>query len=404
VGTYAIEEAANRAGVRTESITRLTELGLVKPDDNGEFSDAHVRLVQVVHSLERAGLSVEGVAAMVREGWLSLDFVEAAGNQVFAPLSETTFASLSASTGISVDLLMVMREAIGGSQPSPDDLVREDELAILPLIEMQHGLGFSARAIERALRVYGESLRRMAETEAEWWRSEIQEPMLARGQTQDDIGRFASEISPKLSEASDRTVMAIFHGQQMLAWSVNIVNGIAAAMESAGLHTRQERQPAMCFLDITGYTRLTQERGDSAAADLAERLRRIVSRTSVQHGGRPVKWLGDGVMFYFPDPGPAVLAALAMVEAVTAEGLPPAHVGLHSGPVVFQDGDFYGQTVNMAARIGDYARPGEVLVSREVVDVSDPALVKFREVGPVELKGVGGIVRLYSAEPDQQPS
>jgi adenylate cyclase len=104
-------------------------------------------------------------------------------------------------------------------------------------------------------------------------------------------------------------------------------------------------------------------------------------------------------MFYFPDPGPGVVAALAMVDAVAGENLPPAHVGLHAGPVVFQEGDFYGQTVNIAARIGDYARPGEVLVSRVVVDASDAALVTFREVGPVELKGVAGVVELYAAAP-----
>ena len=51
-------------------------------------------------------------------------------------------------------------------------------------------------------------------------------------------------------------------------------------------------------------------------------------------------------------------------------GLPPAHVGLHAGPVIFQEGDYYGQTVNVASRIADYARPGEVIVSQEVVDAS----------------------------------
>lgn len=183
----------------------------------------------------------------------------------------------------------------------------------------------------------------------------------------------------------------------MHAWSVNIVNGVAGALERAGLRTRQERLPAMCFLDITGYTRLTQERGDSAAADLAERLGRIVQRASVQHGGRPVKWLGDGVMLHFPDPGPGVVAALEMVAGVADAGLPPAHVGLHAGPVVFQEGDYYGQTVNVAARIGEYARPGEVLVSRAVVEAAAESAVRFDEVGPVELKGVSGVVQLYAA-------
>jgi adenylate cyclase len=86
-----------------------------------------------------------------------------------------------------------------------------------------------------------------------------------------------------------------------------------------------------------------------------------------------------------------------MVAGVAEAGLPPAHVGLHAGPVIFQEGDYYGQTVNMASRIADYARPGEVLVSQEVVDASGGAAVVFREIGPVELKGVGGAVRLHAA-------
>ena len=83
-----------------------------------------------------------------------------------------------------------------------------------------------------------------------------------------------------------------------------------------GRRVKVERPPAMCFLDITGYTHLTQERGDAAAADLASKLARLVERTSVQHGGRAVKWLGDGVMLYFKDPGPGVEAALEMVAGV----------------------------------------------------------------------------------------
>jgi adenylate cyclase len=153
----------------------------------------------------------------------------------------------------------------------------------------------------------------------------------------------------------------------------------------------------MCFLDLTGYTRLTEERGDEAAADLAARLAGLVRRTSQEHGGTPVKWLGDGVMFYFREPGDAVLAAVEMVEAVGRHDLPPAHVGIHAGPVVFQEGDYFGRTVNIAARIAEYARPGEVLVSQEVVDAAEGGTVMFTEIGPVELKGVSGPLRLHTA-------
>ena len=86
-----------------------------------------------------------------------------------------------------------------------------------------------------------------------------------------------------------------------------------------------------------------------------------------------------------------------MVAGVAEAGLPPAHVGLHAGPVIFQEGDYYGQTVNIASRIAEYARPGEVLVSQEVVDASGGTELTFREIGPVELKGVSVAMRLHVA-------
>ena len=110
-----------------------------------------------------------------------------------------------------------------------------------------------------------------------------------------------------------------------------------------------------------------------------------------------MKWLGDGVMFYFEQPGNAVLAALDMVEGVATHALPPAHVGIHAGPVVFQEGDYFGRTVNTAARIAEYARPGEVLVTQEVVDAAHESPVTFIEIGPVELKGVSGATHLHAA-------
>ena len=86
-----------------------------------------------------------------------------------------------------------------------------------------------------------------------------------------------------------------------------------------------------------------------------------------------------------------------MSEAVVDAGLPQAHVGLHAGPVIFQEGDYYGQTVNLAARIAAYARAGEVVASQAVVDASIGAAVAFTEIGPVELKGVAGATVLHAA-------
>ena len=132
-----------------------------------------------------------------------------------------------------------------------------------------------------------------------------------------------------------------------------------------------------------------------------------MQRASVTHGGRAVKWLGDGVMLHFPNPGDGVVAALDIVDCVSEAGLPPAPVGLHAGPVIFQEGDYYGQTVNLASRIADNAGPGEVIVSQAVIHALGAVAVAFREVGPVELKGVSGATRLHAAsrpDPAAPPS
>jgi adenylate cyclase len=324
-----------------------------------------------------------------------MDFFDAAGYERFAGLAEETFQQVSDRTGIPLELLTVIREAIGMAQPSPDEKLREDEMVIVPFLEIQVSEGFRPAAIERLLRVQGDSTRRIAEQEAAWWTSEVIERAAAAGKGAEAMGD--AELTNRIAPLSEQTVVALYHAHQSRTWTSNIVEGFEILMEKAGIHSRLERLPAICFLDITGYTRLTQERGDDAAADLATTVARLVQRSSVQHGGKPIKWLGDGVMFYFPEPGPGVRAALAMVDGLAAAGLPPAHVGLHAGPVLYQEGDYYGQTVNLSARIADYARPGEVLVTQAVADASHEEGVGFADIGSVELKGVSGGVHLLRA-------
>jgi adenylate cyclase len=153
----------------------------------------------------------------------------------------------------------------------------------------------------------------------------------------------------------------------------------------------------MCFLDLAGYTRLTEERGDEEAAALAARLSDIVRHRPRQHHGEAVKWLGDGVMFRFRDPSGAVVSALDMVEDVPAAGLPPAHVGVAAGPVIRQGGDYFGRTVNLASRIADHARGGQVLVSEPVVAMTSVPGVRFDGMGAIELPGLTSPIRLFEA-------
>jgi adenylate cyclase len=375
----------------------LVELGILTPAAGDAFSSGDVLRARWLQSLERAGVPLEGLAAAVRDGVLSFSFLDVGAYDRFAGLSGTTFQQLSTQTGIPLELLLVVRETFGFAEPHPEDTLHHNELSVVPLLQLQLSKGFRPVVIERWLRVYGDSLRRIAEAEAAWWNSEVEMALVASGMTEGQMLQAQADLGSQMTPLIEQVLLAIYHGQQEHTWSQVFVEHVESALEQAGLYRRLERPPAMCFLDITGYTRLTEERGDAAAADLAAQLAGLVRRSSLEHGGTPVKWLGDGVMFYFRAPGDAVVAAVEMVEVVGSQGLPPAHVGIHAGPVVFQDGDYFGRTVNLAARIAEYARPGEVLVSQEVVDAVEGGPVSFVEIGPVELKGVSGPIRLHAA-------
>ena len=396
VGQYSRQEVAARAGVDPEYVDRLVELGLLTADSGETFSPGDVRRARWVQSFERAGVLLEGIAAAVRNGALSFSYLDATAFDRFAGVSGTTFGELSERTGVPLELLLVVREAHGFAEPRPEDHVREDELSVVPLIELQLSSGIRPEVIQRLLRTYGDGLRKIVEIETAWYRTEVQTPLLEGGMTETEMLAAQADIGSRMTPLLDEALLSMYHAQQEHAWSTSAVEDVEAALERAGLYRPVRRPPAVSFLDITGYTRLTEERGDEAAAELATRLATLVRGASREHEGQPVKWLGDGVMFYFPNPGDGVLAALDMVEGLPAAGLPPAHVGIHAGPVVFQEGDYFGRTVNIAARIAEYARPGEVLVTQEVVDATDLDGVGVTDIGPIELKGVSQLLNLHS--------
>jgi adenylate cyclase len=395
IATYRAEDAADRAGIAPAYLARLVELGIISPAEPDEYSAADVRRMLMVKSIDDAGIALDGLAAAIRAGALNLDFLDGVAYERFAALATETFRQVSDRTGIPLELLKVVREAIGLAEPAADDRMRDDEMAIVPFIALQMAEGFRPVAIERLLRVQGDSTRRIAEQEGAWWYSEVIAPAMAAGGAADEMAN--GDLADRTAPLSEQSMLAMYHAQQARTWTSNFIDGFERLLAQAGLHSRLERPPTICFLDITGYSRLTQERGDDAAAELASTVARLVERSSVRHGGKPIKWLGDGVMFYFRDCGPSVRSALEMVDWLASAGLPPAHVGLHTGPVLFQAGDYFGQTVNVTARIAEFARPGEVLVSQLVADGTDDAAVAFQAIGPIELKGMSGTTELLRA-------
>ena len=155
--------------------------------------------------------------------------------------------------------------------------------------------------------------------------------------------------------------------------------------------------PGDVFLDLVGYTRLTEEQGDAAAADLAETLAVLVNRSSREHGGVPVKWLGDGVMVHYREPAGAVLSALQMVAA--APGGRPA-----AGPCRGRGRAGGGPGWRLLRPHRQPGRPDRRPRQRraglgqpERGRVGPPEGVRFVELGEQRLKGIARPVRLLEA-------
>jgi len=393
----ALADLATRAGVDRSFVERLVELGILPAPTDADIAPGAVRRVRVLDSLERGGISLEIIAQASRSGAFSLDFVDQPSYNRFAGEEDVTFAELSSRTAVPLDLLLVVREAMGSARPGPDDRLREDELTVVPWIRLLLDAGVRPELVERTLRVAGDGMRRLADTEADWFRSEILAPLFRAGLTATEVGaqtaRFANDVGP----LTDVAITAVYHGQQAHAWMRNIFEGFESQLAAAGLRPRLDRPPAICFFDVSGYSTLTEERGDAEAADLAGRFARLVQRLATERGGTAIKWLGDGVMLHFGEPAAAVLAALDMLDRMTREGLPPGHAGVHAGPVLFQEGDYFGRTVNTAARIAAHAGRGQLLVSNDVVLATVVEGVAFEPIGPVELKGLLAPIELFAA-------
>src|ERR1700681_13453 len=128
---------------------------------------------------------------------------------------------------------------------------------------------------------------------------------------------------------------------------------------------RPEGNAAATFLfaDLCGFTEYTYRHGDELAADLAIAFHERVRELAADEGCSVVKSIGDAVMVHSADCRVAMRLACRILALSGLDGHPQIRLGLDSGPAVERDGDWYGSTVNAAARVTDAASPGELLVT-----------------------------------------
>ena len=391
-----IQEVAERANVPEDFVRQLVAAGAL-PGEEGEMELAGaVRRVRLLRSWTAAGLSVETILTLINRGALSLAFLDAPAYALPERL-EYSYEQLAADHGASMSFLQALHQSLGFAPPEPGDRAGEDDATMLEVARLFRGVGAADEATLRLLAVYADNLRRIAKAEADYYEANIERRLRAEGLDERQLIEIGTQLGDRVIGLLERALLMVYRRHREHLWTEHAINHVEEALEGSGLQQRMPQPPAICFVDLTGYTRLTEERGDEAAAQVAGRLVALVNDISRRRGGRPIRWLGDGGMFYFREPGTAVVAGLDLVERGPRLDLPPAHVGIHTGPVISQDGDVYGRTVNLAARIATYAQAGQVVVSQETAERSGDPQVWFDPLGAVELKGVAKPLQLYQA-------
>ena len=306
-------ELADRARVDEAEVAALVEAGVLveRGTPEGPFRGVDVLKIRVARACEESGIPMEAMAAAIKEGRLSFAFLESWPFGSATESATQTHAELAAEIGIPFETLNALLTAFGFTRSQPSDMVVEAERPIASLMAEVIRLGvIDEQAAVRLASVYVEALRRLAAAESEVYHAGVEMPLLRSGLGENESMEVASKMGVELVPLLDRAVFAAYRRQQELAWTEHQIEHIEQAVGSAGISLPPGPPPAMSFVDLSGYTRLTEERGDQAAASMAAELSDTVQDSLRRYRGEVVKWVGDGVMFRFRDPADAVASAL----------------------------------------------------------------------------------------------
>jgi adenylate cyclase len=407
VRTVTIAELAEEAGAPLALVERLVAIGQVRPLPDGRFDPRDEATVGTVRALFDAGIAEDDVDWLVREFGGGFEAV----GRMFeppAPRASGTYAELRDELGPLGDRLPAVFAAFGLPEPAPEHHLRVDEEAVVRgFVEIWQVADPGGDSDVRIARLAGETSRRLAETWLDVWDATAQPALASQGApARSSQGESFDPSDPEHNPALKAAVV----GRQLVSWlherqveqtlNRRIIDGVEGALVRAGrLQARPESPPAIAFVDLSGFTTLTIEEGDPAAAEMAGRLQELADIAARDAGGRVVKLLGDGVLMRFGGAADAIRSVLRLVEDVRLAELPPAHAGIAAGLVVIRDGDVYGQTVNLAARIAGQAGPGQVVVEEGAVIALPAGTARFEPLGRVTLKGIPGDVGLWLATP-----
>ena len=385
----SLGEAARISGVSPSTLKRWAAARVI-PVRRGRWTTAAAAQARVVARMRERGHSLDELRTAVRDGRLAFGYVE----DLIPGSRERTIsrAEAAARTGLEEELIERVMTLLG-TPTALEGTLNEQDVDAINSMSAVLGAGFPLVALLQLVRVYAQSIRKIAEAEVRLFHLYVHEPLIRQGvdalEMAEEMEGLARDLLPLTSP-----LMEYIHQRYLRFYIEQDVVG-HMEVDYGGMRQMGRVRMAFCFVDLTGFVRYTEEEGDEEALDLIERFIETVEAT-LPAEALIVKTIGDEVMIVSPDP--VTLTEWAVGFLTLFKERPQPRVGVHYGRAVYRDGDYFGTDVNLTHRVVARALGGEVMVTTAVVDaIGSSAYLEFDPIGRVELKGFPEPIELFVA-------
>jgi len=374
----SLAEASRRAGVSANTLKRWAAEKVV-PVRRGRWTATAAAQARVVARMRERGHSLEELKRAGREGRLAFGFVE----ELFpAPEEQATVEDVAGETGMEPELIERILVILGTPLGQERRLSPEDVRALRHCARVL-AAGFPLVAFLQIVRVYVQSMRRIADAEVRLFHLYVHEPLIRDAlpelEIAEEMGDLAADILPlaaPLTEYLHTRYLRYFMEQDVVG---HMETDLEAPISDLG-----QVPVTLCFIDLSGFTRYTEEEGDREALDVVENFVETVEAT-LPPEATVVKTIGDEVMVVSPDPTSLTEWAVGLLDRFPER--PRPRVGIHHAEAVYRDGDYFGTHVNLVHRVADRAQAGEVLVTDAVTGSLSERGLECAPIGEVNLKG-----------------
>jgi adenylate cyclase len=295
---------------------------------------------------------------------------------------------IEAEGGLEVEQIATMIQAFGLPVTDPDQpaFTREEADVFRRLKELEDV--FPPQVAVQVGRVYGRLLARIAQTELQLFRVYVVPRLRAEGRDPEQTLRAARNAFEQLAPLADPLIVGVHRRwlehelAQEAVTSIEEVGVLPGAVDVTFL-----------FCDLKDFTAFADSHGDAAAVGAIDQFAETVTRERGREF-RFMKALGDGFMLAYGDPDAAVRAGDRIIKAMRVPRMPRVHSSAHRGVAIVREGDYFGTSVNLAARLLNAAGGDELIATQRVVESTSDEF-RWEPIGQRRIRGVAELVDVY---------